>query len=414
MNVFQRSIVDEAGNIMPLAAVEVRDQVTSNLVQLYDDYDGASPIGNPTAADANGFVRFYVAAGRYRIEATSGALSRTWEDEVLGLDGALIEHRRTPAESVTPTSYQYHPGDPRRYHTITLDDDEIVGLYSFGHVPIFVDSDTFKVSGDVRSSYPDRTRLAVFDATTRIDAQILSTAFAAGQTTVEVRTEIGNLPATPIAIAVYRSPQIDHMYTHMVDYNAAGVFQIVNKNTGTAAATQLTVGDFVASGLGIIATKSTTLPTPGYYYLAPNNPIAAFTTGLNIPIVIVTQDVARVIIPGDGVAIQTTTDFVVQRTNDAGVGGGTTSTSAVDGTATGAFSIRVASVEQAIYTATTTQASLGTVVATPLVLYSNGVNRLTLMSAGIADHADDAAAAAGGVPVTGIYRTGSILKVRVA
>lgn len=33
---------------------------------------------------------------------------------------------------------------------------------------------------------------------------------------------------------------------------------------------------------------------------------------------------------------------------------------------------------------------------------------------GLADHADDAAAAAGGVPVNGLYRTGSIVKVRVS
>ncbi len=33
--------------------------------------------------------------------------------------------------------------------------------------------------------------------------------------------------------------------------------------------------------------------------------------------------------------------------------------------------------------------------------------------AGLGDYADDAAASAGGIPVTGIYRTGSTLKVRV-
>lgn len=110
MPVFQRSIVDQAGNVMPLASVEVRDQVTSSLVQLYSNYALSAAIGNPIAADSNGFVRFYVAAGRYQIVATSGALTRTWEDEVLGLDASLIEYGRTAAEiaaSVTPTAKQY-------------------------------------------------------------------------------------------------------------------------------------------------------------------------------------------------------------------------------------------------------------------------------------------------------------------
>jgi hypothetical protein len=45
------------------------------------------------------------------------------------------------------------------------------------------------------------------------------------------------------------------------------------------------------------------------------------------------------------------------------------------------------------------------------------LSRKTLTSpliAGLLDYADDAAAAAGGVPVEGLYRTGSALKIRVA
>lgn len=120
MNVWQRSVVDEAGNVMPLASVEVRDQVTSGLVQLYSDYAGASAIGNPIAADADGFVRFYADTGRYRIEATSGVVSRVWEDELLGLPAANIKYDRTEAEiaaSVTPVSSQYQPGHSFRHMT---------------------------------------------------------------------------------------------------------------------------------------------------------------------------------------------------------------------------------------------------------------------------------------------------------
>lgn len=122
MAVFQRSAVDNAGNVMPLASVEVRDQVTSTLVQLYSNYALSSTIGNPILADNEGFFRFYVAPGRYRIEASLGGQSRVWEDEVLGLiDGTGVQHARTAAEiaaGVTPTYYHFEPGDIRRYGAV--------------------------------------------------------------------------------------------------------------------------------------------------------------------------------------------------------------------------------------------------------------------------------------------------------
>lgn len=121
-SVWQRTVVDEAGNVMPGASVEVRDQVTSTLVQLYSDYDLATPIGNPTTADADGFVRFYAATGRYRIQATSGAVTRVWENEILGLPAANIRYDRegyeTSAGSV-PLQFSRPPLDVRRFYSGT-------------------------------------------------------------------------------------------------------------------------------------------------------------------------------------------------------------------------------------------------------------------------------------------------------
>lgn len=53
-------------------------------------------------------------------------------------------------------------------------------------------------------------------------------------------------------------------------------------------------------------------------------------------------------------------------------------------------------------------------VATHLALVTDNVDRVLIPKDGIANYADDAAAAAGGVPVLGLYRTGSALKIRVA
>lgn len=44
---------------------------------------------------------------------------------------------------------------------------------------------------------------------------------------------------------------------------------------------------------------------------------------------------------------------------------------------------------------------------------ADGTEILRLLPSGLSDYADDAAASAGGVPIKGLYRTGSIVKIRV-
>jgi hypothetical protein len=301
----------------------------------------------------------------------------TIEDLTQQIIGQIIWPRSAQeiATGITPTNYGYQWGDPRRYHAITVTNDEIAGLYCHGFVPTYVDSDTFTLAGDRTSFFPDRTRIAVFNNSgVRTYCQVLSTSYSAPDTTVEVRTEIGNLPTSPVAVLNYVGVQLAHMNTVMVDYNAPGVFQIVNQNDGASAAVQLTVGDFVASGLGIIATKSTTVGTyPGgvYYSLAPNNPITALTTGLAIPICFVTHDRCRLILDGDGLPSQFTTDLVVQHTNE-NPNGSTTSRLTVDGTATAYLRLSVASVEYGAWLADATRVLLGSFANVPVQFYTNG------------------------------------------
>lgn len=82
---WQASIVDDAGNVQPLASIEVRREISGQpLVALYSDRDGASSLGNPFLADADGFAAFHVAGGAYQITATLGAFSRTWRYVPIG------------------------------------------------------------------------------------------------------------------------------------------------------------------------------------------------------------------------------------------------------------------------------------------------------------------------------------------
>jgi hypothetical protein len=95
--VFQATIVDDAGNVVPECIIEVRDETSGDLVQLYDAFDAGSLLGNPVDADSDGFIRFYAESALYRIDATSGAFSRTWRHVVLGTGSYSAYGTYTPA-----------------------------------------------------------------------------------------------------------------------------------------------------------------------------------------------------------------------------------------------------------------------------------------------------------------------------
>lgn len=71
-------VVDAQGNVQAGASVTVRrETVGQPLEPLYSDRDGATPIGNPVTADANGVAAFHCLGGAFQIVATLGAFSRT-------------------------------------------------------------------------------------------------------------------------------------------------------------------------------------------------------------------------------------------------------------------------------------------------------------------------------------------------
>jgi hypothetical protein len=85
---WQATITDEEGNVLPGATVTVQREATGNpLAVLYSDRAGTTPLGNPFAADGDGFAAFHTAGGPVRITATSGAFSRTWRYVGIGLAG---------------------------------------------------------------------------------------------------------------------------------------------------------------------------------------------------------------------------------------------------------------------------------------------------------------------------------------
>src|SRR5690554_5357897 len=108
--VWQRSCVDEAGNVLASATVTVTDAVSGSLAQLFSD-EGSTGADNPLTADGDGFAQFFVKSGLYNITAVSGDSSRTWTKEAIG-----APHKRTAeevSESIVPFDYSKYPSPIR-------------------------------------------------------------------------------------------------------------------------------------------------------------------------------------------------------------------------------------------------------------------------------------------------------------
>ena len=79
-SIFQRTVVDDAGNVLASASVEFRFESNNALAQTWTDREGTIAGGNPVTADENGFVQVYLTPGRYKVTATKSGNSKTWRN----------------------------------------------------------------------------------------------------------------------------------------------------------------------------------------------------------------------------------------------------------------------------------------------------------------------------------------------
>jgi hypothetical protein len=76
---YQFTAVNEQGNILTSASVEVRNEVGNALAALFSDRAGTVAIGNPFIADAiTAFAAFHVTGGAYKIIVTKGGFTQTY------------------------------------------------------------------------------------------------------------------------------------------------------------------------------------------------------------------------------------------------------------------------------------------------------------------------------------------------
>lgn len=118
--VHQFTVTDGAGNVVPGAHVEVRREVPGQpLAVLKEDRAGVIALSNPFDADENGFVRFYVVGGSYKIRVYTGPSGApTFEAEprrhvAIGLNSESDSiAQRTEAEITAAGVYVMSPDDP--------------------------------------------------------------------------------------------------------------------------------------------------------------------------------------------------------------------------------------------------------------------------------------------------------------
>lgn len=83
--VWQRSIVDSAGNTVSDARVECRHAETMAFADIFEDREGVTRKQNPFLVDSEGFARFYAAAGLYRIASLRSGQERVYDNVLLGV-----------------------------------------------------------------------------------------------------------------------------------------------------------------------------------------------------------------------------------------------------------------------------------------------------------------------------------------
>lgn len=101
LSVYQATVTNASGDILPSADIEVILESTGLPATIYSTRAGAA-LANPFPSDINGFAQFYANAGEYRITATSGLFSRVWRYVRIGDGGSYdigTAQNQTPLNS---------------------------------------------------------------------------------------------------------------------------------------------------------------------------------------------------------------------------------------------------------------------------------------------------------------------------
>jgi hypothetical protein len=164
------TVVDESGNIVTDAQVEVRREIAGQpLAAIYSDRDGTTPLGNPFNVDPDtGVAAFHVTGGAYKIRAFKTGFERIERYVGIGTgsetDAGLFAVAVPPTWAFDSSTADADPGDGEfRLNNATPASATAAYIdnLSFGGATITAWLDTFDDSGDATF----RGYLSIFDPT---------------------------------------------------------------------------------------------------------------------------------------------------------------------------------------------------------------------------------------------------------
>jgi len=137
--VFQATIVNQAGDIIPSPVITVIDEVTGLPASLFSDRNGTVPLGTNGVftGGTDGFAQFFTASGNYRVKAelASAGFEQTWDFVALVGDSAFYEvgtgASQVPLNSDLPTFGTAAEADVQTSPTDTTE-DALMAVGAFG------------------------------------------------------------------------------------------------------------------------------------------------------------------------------------------------------------------------------------------------------------------------------------------
>lgn len=368
------------------------------------------------------------------------------------LIGSILYPQTQPEEDAdinpaAPLIYVY--GDPRRDATYRSS-----GWVNFGDVPAKLGASTVAIPGDVTARYSRGRRVQIIGTGGLTnESRILNATFAAGVTTLDLINDVsgngglvGSVPDGPSIISLGVGGDLNTTNAWVQDSNAIVSQNFINKNVGDAAGSRVIIANYASdSGGGATSdTSGVAIVITGGAYASPYLPgmppgrNVIMHTGLDIPLWFGTWDTARLFIPSEnGTYAQPIVFFGTVKTVLNAEGIRLTAPSepgnayqawyrSDETTRKGFFGFDSAGVNnnitlkneetgtaRIILQTVTSDITLASATDIQLALAGAGGTGFIKISPMLGNFANDAAAAAGGVPVSGLYRNGSIVMIRV-
>lgn len=155
---WQRSVVDDSGDVQASPSIEVRRESDNALATIYSDRAGTTPLGNPFTGATDGFAFFYAVGDAYKITATKGSFSRIERYVGIGLasesDGAAAGVTYLFSSSVTDATpgdgyFKFNNASPASATQLFIDEDAF-GLVSMaGYIQSWDDNGVIGNRGTV-------------------------------------------------------------------------------------------------------------------------------------------------------------------------------------------------------------------------------------------------------------------------